>query len=472
MKKLIALLLVLCMVLALGACSKGGDSSNGGTATTENNGGSEEGGEAATGVAEGSNKSASGSADTDVYLDIWGVWDADNYRVQYWKEKAAEFCKQYEEETGISVTIDYVPQDGYNGVAEKLTAGSVSNQLPVMAQMEESFLFQFHPICTDLGQYLSQDVIDNYLPGLMVSAYYDGTLYAVPAGRSYVCLGVNMDLLTQAGHTLDDLKDWDGFHKCAADIAALGDNIEGASIYWDTDAWLWESALYSNGGSICTDDGKTVTFADDNAGGIYLDLVKEMLLDGSAYSMYGQVDEPTDAYQEKFANGELGLFMESCTAYGSVKDAISKGAKGDFEIVITDQPAGKGGNSVVTGGSNFIVCNTATETQKQVAAAYLTYLAQDENVVEWNNLSGYLAFTKSAYESEAFKETSTADPNLVQIGEGVQYAHARPQTKHWREMYTYIYDNLVDFAMHPENADPEQLVKDMADYCQKIVDNG
>ena len=458
------------MALALAACGGKSDSSSGQSA-----GGGEQTSAPADGapaVVEGSNKSASGEADTDVYIDIWGVWAADNYRVEYWKAKAEEFCKQYEEETGISVTIDYVPQDGYNGVGEKLTAGAVSGQLPVIGQMEESFLFQFHPICTDLSQYLSQDVIDNYLDGLMVSCYYDGNLYAVPAGRSYVVCQVNVDLLEQAGHTLDDLKDWDGFHQCAADIAALGDNIEGASVYWDTDAWLWESGLYSNGGAICTDDGKTVTFADDNIGAIYLDLMKDMLLDGSAYSMYGQVEDPIDSYIEKFANGELGLILESCTGYGAVKDAISKGASGEFTNVIIDQPAGKAGNSVVTGGSNFIVCNTATETQKQVAAAYLTYLAQDENVVEWNNLSGYLAFTESAYESEAYAEAAAADPNLVQIGEGVQYAHARPQTKHWREMYTYIYDSLVDFAMHPETYDTAELVQGWAKYCQQILDNG
>lgn len=469
MKKLISMFLALCMIFTLSAC--GGDNTNKNSDTPQNT----EAGTPSTGntnVAAGSNTSASGQADTDVYIDFWGVWGGDDFRSKFWKEKAAEFCTQYEADNGVSVTIDYIGQDGYNGVAEKLTAGSVSGQLPVIAQMEESFLFQFHPICTDLEQYLSKETIDNYLDGLMVSGRYDGTLYAVPSGRSYILMLVNKSLLEQAGHTLEDVKDWEGYHKCALDIAALGDNIEGASIFWDTDAWVWESGLYSNGGNVCSEDGKTVTFGEGNVAAVYMDLVQEMLLDGSGYSMYGQVDSPMSSYIEKFSNGELGLLVASCTGYGVVKDAIANGASGDFEIVVTDQPAGLGGNSVVTGGSNFIVCNTATETQKQVAADFLTYLAQDENVVEWNNLSTYLLYTKSAYESDTFKQLADADPNLVKIGEGVQYAHARPQTKHWREMYTYIYDNLVGFTLHPEGQDSAALVAQMAEYCQQILDNG
>ena len=68
MKKLFALLLTLCMVLSLAAC--GGSSSSSSAEAPTND----------KGVVEGSNKSTSGQADTDVYIDMWGVWANDNYR--------------------------------------------------------------------------------------------------------------------------------------------------------------------------------------------------------------------------------------------------------------------------------------------------------------------------------------------------------------------------------------------------------
>lgn len=464
-KKVAALLLALSVVLSLAACggTKTGDNSNVSNPAAPGDTGSK--------VDPGSNSSTSGTTDKDVYIDLYGVWNADNAKGVWLADKGAEFAAEYEAENGISVDFVYVPQAGYDGVAEKLTAGSVSKELPVIAQMEESFLFQFHPLCADLEQYLSEDVINNYLDGLKVSCMYDGKLLAVPAGRSYTCIYVNEKLLADSGHTDADLKDWDGLREVAKDIAALGDDIEGFGVYWDTDAWMWETMLYANGGSVCTDDGKTVTFAEDDAGAVYLAQVKDMLLEGSAISFYGQTDKPLDALYDLFLQGKLGILFSSITSYGTMKTAQSSGEYGELDVHVLDQPAGRGGNSVVTGGSNFIICNTATETQKKVAAAFLEYLAEDKNCAEWNELSTYLAFTKSVYDSEYYAKNAE-DPNLIQIAEGIQYAHARPQTKHWREMYTYIVDYLEDFSMNPEKYDPVQLNRDLATACQNIIDNG
>ncbi len=464
LKRFVTMLLLAGVTASMSAC--GTTNNAGGNNADDTQAGSAE----TVKVEKGSNKSAGGSSDTDVYVDFYGVWDDEDVRTNWYNEKAEEFAKKYEEENGISVKVEYISQGGYDGVAEKLTAGSVSNELPVMAQIEETFLNQFYPICTDLSQYISADLEDNYLDGLKVSCYANDTLYAVPGGRSYACLYANNDLLEQAGHKKEDIVTWDDLRTVAKDVAALGDNIEGYSILWDTDAWLWESPLYSNGGNITNDDGTKVVFDENGAGAVYLHLVQDMLAEGSAYSPYGGSVSAEDAALEKFAKGELGMFFCSCTSYGSLKD-IMQSEGYDVDISVLDQPAGTAGNSVVTGGSNYIICNKATEAQKRAAAAFLEYLSTDENQAEWNNVSGYLATTKSAYESEYFEENKK-DPNLVQIAEGVKYAHSRPQTKHWREMYTYIVQELEAFVMKPSEYDCDDMVEEMADYCQSVIYNG
>lgn len=467
MKKALVFLTAVAMSLPLVACGSQDATSSASKESEQKNLST-----SAESVEEGSNKSASGESDTDVYVDIYGVYGQDDIRAQFIQEKANEYAKQYEEETGISAKIEYVSQDGYDGVAEKLTAGAVSNELPVIGQIEESFLPQFYPIASDLSNYLDQDVIDNYLDGLMVSTYYDDTLYAVPGGRSYPVLYVNKDLVEQSGYTVDEIKTWDDFHTVASAIAALGDDIEGYGVFWDTDCWMWESALYSNGGSVTSDDGTEVTFQKDGAGAVFPQLVKDMLADGSAYSAYGETaSSPEDVYEEKFLKGKLGMLFTSCTTYGGLKNLIETEGYEPVNIVITDQPAGTDGNSVTTGGSNFIICNKATESQKKVAAGFLAYFSSDENQAGWNMKSGYLATTKSVYDSEYYKENAK-DPNLVQIAEGVKYAHKRPQTKHWREMYTYMVQYLEDFAMHPDKYDCNELINNMAEYCQGIIKDG
>ena len=49
-------------------------------------------------------------------------------------------------------------------------------------------------------------------------------------------------------------------HQIAKDISALGDGIYGHAQYWDEDAWPWESAVYSEGGSIDNEDGTEIVF--------------------------------------------------------------------------------------------------------------------------------------------------------------------------------------------------------------------
>lgn len=474
MKRALSFLMAIAVALPLVACGSGSSSTTEGSSVVESSATESSSAssleESSNKVEEGSNKSASGEYDTDVYVDIYGIYAQDNNRAVFLQEKADEFAKQYEEETGISVKIEYLYQGGYDDVDEKLTVGAVSGEMPVISQIAVTFLPELYPLATDLSSYFEQDVIDNYVDGLMVTAYYNDTLYAIPGGRSYPVMYVNRELVEQAGHTVDEIKTWDDLHTVAADIAALGDDIEGYGVYWDTDIWLWESALYSNGGDITNADATEVLFNKDGAGAVYLQLVQDMLADGSAYSAYAQADDKAGtAYTEKFLNGELGIMFNSITTYGSLKNSMETEGY-DVDVCVINQPAGLAGNSIVSGGNNFIICNTATETQKQVAAEYLKYISSDENQAEWNRVSGYLATTKSTYESEYFAE-NLEDPNLVQIADGVKYAHKRQQ-KHWREMYTYMYGYLKDFTINPENYDCNELVNEMAVHCQEILDAG
>lgn len=456
MKKVLSIILALVMLLtlslSLGGCNGGGGEKPG-----------PDGDKGKLKVVAGSNKSASGETDKDVLVDLYCCFAPDGTLGKWLTAKSQEFAAKFEQEHGVSVEIANVVQDGYDGIREKLISGTVSKELPVLAQIEESFLFQLHPICEDLSKYLSKKTIDNYLDGLTVSCSHDNTLYAVPFGRSYVALFVNENLVKKAGHTDDDFKTWEGMHQVAKDIAALGNDIEGYGLYWGDDAWFWESPLCSNGGQVVSDDGKKVTFADNDAGAVYMSLMKDMLLDGSACQYYDKTaSSPVDIMIDSLLDGKLGCMLNSTGNYSYMKKPY---------VHVLDQPAGKDGKHIVTGGSNLVMCNTATETQKKVAAAFLEFLAEDKNAIEFSDASGYMVTTKTAYEDPEYKKIVEADPNVGRLADGIQYAHARPQTPHWAEMYSYVADNLKEFSMHPEKFDPVQLNKDIAAQCQKILDD-
>lgn len=462
MKKVLALILALLMVLPMVAC---GD--KGGADVDEN------------GVVAGSNKSASGETDKDVYIDMWGTYADDNYRAQWLVEKGAEFAAAYEAETGISVEVAYFSQNDYGGCATKLAAGVSGGALPVLCQISSQQCPVFEPLCDDLTKYMSAEGVANYLDGLLVGCEKDGKVFAAPGGRSTSCYIVNLDLVEQAGYTKADVEtwDWDKFHEIMLAISKLGDDIEGCGLWWDTDAWMWESALYANGGSVDNADATEIVFAQDGNGAQFLDLAAEMMDDGSMYSVYDNYapGEIGNALNTKFVEGTLGCRMASITNYGGIKKLATEAGK-EMNIFMAIQPSGDGGFSVVTGGNNFLFLNNSTETQKKVAAAYLEYIAQPENDLEWNKLSSYMAVNEKTYETEEFKQMLADDPNYAQISVIANNAHARPATLNWAEMRKYLMDGLVawsqDYATYKAaNGGTTQAVVEMwADHCQKILD--
>ena len=113
--------------------------------------------------------------------------------------------------------------------------------------------------------------------------------------------------------------------------------------------------------------------------------------------------------------------------------------------------------------------NTATETQKKVAAAYLEYIARSENDLEWSEVSGCMAVNENTYED------STEDPNFSRIGTIANDAHARPGSLQWTEMCACLMEGLVAWskdtaAYEVANGGTAQAIVEMwAGQCRKIL---
>lgn len=489
MKKLMALTLAVIMVLSLVACggnnssknnsSSSSSSSSSSTSTPSTSAPSTPAEGEKLKVEKGSNKSASGETDKDVYIDMWGTYADDNARALWLEEMGAAFAAEFEAEYGVSVQVDYFSQNDYGGCATKLAAGVAGGDLPVLCQISSQQCPAFEALCDDMTKYMSAEAIDNYQDGLLVGCVKDGKVFAAPGGRSVVCAVVNMDLVEKAGYTKADIDNWnwDKFHEICLAISALGDDIYGTGLWWDTDAWMFESALYSNGGSIDNEECTKITFAENGDGAQYLDLVAEMMDDGSMYSGFDNytASEISNVLNTMLAEGKLGCRMASITNYSSVKKLVSEAGTG-INIYMAPQPAGDGGFSNVTGGNNFLFLKQATETQKFVAAKYLEYIARPENDLAWFELSSYMPVSERTYETDAYAALLAEDPNYGQIAVCASYAHARPKTLVWAEMRKYLMDGLVawsqDYASYKAaNGGSTQAVVEMwAAHCQKILD--
>lgn len=399
------------------------------------------------------------SSNEKVKVDVWSIFDITNGNGKMLVDAANKFNELHPE---VEVTI--YNQGGYDGVAEKLEAALVAKNTPVIAQIEESFLTRYSPVAADLSKYMSQSTIDNYIEGLTRSSYVDGVFKAAPMNRSTPIMYINADLFKAAGLPVEAPKTWDQLKEYAKKLSDPAKGIYGFSSHWDSDAWFWESAVYSYGGEIVNEDGSQVLFDNEKGWGI-VELWQNMVKDNIMFNPYGAQGSQSELIKKKFFEGKIAMIMDSVGSLGPVfKEAEANG----IEVKAAYQPFSEK-NSVVTGGANMIIIDRATEEQKKAAGQFLEYLANDEFVMSFFQNSGYLPTTKSSLETDQMKQLFTEKPQYKTAIDQLEYAHKRPWQKNWRAMYTAIVENL-QLALIDTNQDPQQIIHTAAKQAQAIID--
>lgn len=459
MKKVFSLTLALLMALSLAACGGGTEPD----APKQPDSGQQSSAPAESQVtADDVNLEEMAAAyDGDIHVTIWGTWAADTPRGGWLEKKAAEFSSKFQ-----NVTIEYVSQGNYAGVNEKLTQGAAAGDLPTLAYVEEAVVPSYNDLAMDLRDYVPSGVISNYQSGLMTSLIAeDGKVMAVPMARSIPMLYVNETYLAQAGKKGEDIKTVDDLMETAKAVyEATG--IPGFSLFWDSDCWMFESMIYAYGGQVLSDDGTEVTFGKDYdyVGAKYMEAVKQGLIEGYVTHTYTGA-RPDDDLKVNFQNGEVAMMLFSNNNFPSYQKTAEENG---FEVKLYTQPKGSV-VSLTSGGGNWVMCNTATYEEAMIAGGYLAYIASDENVLEWSDLSGGMMFTNSAYNSEAAKAMFDENPNHYAVYEALKHVHKRVNSASWTEMYTYMHDKLAQFTLFPQDTDIHQLVDDMADKCAQII---
>ncbi|MDR0615697.1 MAG: ABC transporter substrate-binding protein [Synergistaceae bacterium] len=391
---------------------------------------------------------------------FWNVF-ADESSTGVFLAKAAEdFMK---ENPGIKITVS--GQGGYDAIAERLEAASAGGNLPTMAIIEETFLGRFHPIAADLSEYLPSDVIANYQPGLLASGYVGDKLYAVPFNRSMPVLFYNKTMFEASGLQTPPAT-WDEFREAAKAISDAERGIRGAGLCWDTDAWIFESILYSWGGDILDGTNKRVVFND---GGKASDIVKffqEMKEEGTLFSPYDHQEDPWITVATEVLQGRACMMLGSNGMYSLYSQWM---ADAGFELGIAMHPSSGGTPSIATGGGNIAVFRNASREQKAAAGKLLEFLARDEYAGEYAVLTGYLPITKTAMNSEKLSAMLSEKPEYRTVIEQMEYAHRRPFTKNWKNMYGIIVEEL-EACLSDKRADAAEAMESASSACQKVMD--
>ncbi len=408
-------------------------------------------------------KELAANYDGDINVSIWATWATDTPRGGFLAEKANEFASQFD-----NVHFEYVSQGNYAGINEKITQGAAAGDLPTLFYVEEAVVPGYNDISIDMRDVMPEAALNNYLDGLMVSLVAeDGKVMAVPMSRSEGVLYVNETLLGKAGWKGEDVQTVDDLLACSKAVyEATG--VPGFSLFWDSDCWFFESMIYAYGGQVLSDDGQEVTFGKDYdyVGAKFMEAVKQGLIEGWITHTYSAA-QPDNQLKQDFQNGDVAMMLFSNNNFVAYQHTLEDNG---FEFSLQMQPIGTV-RSIVSGGGNWVMANTATYEESMMAAGWLQYIASDENVLAWSNLCGAFLITKSAYNSEEAQAMFAENPNHLKTYETMDYLHKRVNTPYWVEMYTYMHDKLSQFALYPEETDIYATVDDMANKCAQIIED-
>ena len=293
MKKIIALVLCLVMVFALCACGESNTATTAPAADTATEAPAEE-------------PAAAGSV---YYLNFKPESD------EAWQALAETYTKQ----TSVPVTVVTAASGTYD---QTLTSEMDKSEAPTMFQVgNPGAVATWGEYCLDLT---GTDVYNEMTTHAFDQVGDDGFTYSI--GYCYECYGiiVNKALLEQAGHSIDEIKDFESLKAVADDIHARAGELgfdafssaglDGSSS-WRFSGHLANMPLYYE----FRDDG--ITAQPETIKGTYLDnfkMVWDLYTTDSATTGADLLTSTGDASEAEFGEGKAVFFQNGSWEYASL----------------------------------------------------------------------------------------------------------------------------------------------------------
>jgi|ASRN01.1.fsa_nt_gi multiple sugar transport system substrate-binding protein len=246
LKKIMAFVLTMIMVLSLAACSgdngSEGSSTDSGTSNDSNDSSSSD------------SSSSDAAATSDVELTI-AIWDTNQ------EPGLTEIVNDFTEKTGVKAKIQVTPWDQYWTMLE---AGATGGSLPDVFWMHSNEIARYseYEMLLDLTDRIeSSDVLDmSKFPQEIVEIYnWEGTKqYAIPKDIDTIALWYNKTMFDEAGLDYpDESWTWDTFRDAAEKLTKDDGSQYGFGLRPSNNQAGWYNAVYDMGGYIISDDKKS-----------------------------------------------------------------------------------------------------------------------------------------------------------------------------------------------------------------------
>lgn len=320
-----------------------------------------------------------------------------------------EFNKSQDE-----VVVNGVQQADYEETRNKIQAAAAADQVPATALMTWQILRQFSTkgVLSILDDYIAKDSDfnrDDIIQSFMSYCVNDdGKVMGLPVYGTTQVVYYRKDAFQKAGINPDDaFKTWNSLAEASAKMAVKSN---GKTTFYGFEPMSGRDCLedmaFSNGGSIVSEDGKTVTIAspewveswESARKWIHDDKIMGIHTGGNGWEYwYKTID---DVMQNR-AGGYVG----------------SSGDQGDldFSIVAAHIQPGFGKNSPKP-YADAITCGLfakASDEQKEAGFKWLTYLTSGKVGGMFSMNTGYIPTRKSCTEDPTFKKYLEDHPQAL-----------------------------------------------------------
>ncbi|MDO5411539.1 MAG: sugar ABC transporter substrate-binding protein [Lachnospiraceae bacterium] len=422
MKKLMALLLSVVMVLSLAACG-GGD--KGGSGSGEKKG------------------------DGKLTVNIW-----DNGQ----QKGLQEICDLYTKETGVKVDVQVITWDQYWTL---LSAGAQGGEMPDVFWMHSNEVQKYmeNGILLDLTDKIakSEKVDLSKYPAELVEMYKsEGKNYAVPKDIDTIALWYNKKIFDECGIKYpDDTWTWDTYYDVAKEITEKGKGkFFGTDMASTNNQDGYYNMIYSMGGYVINDDKTKSGYDDPNTVKAmeYLGkLIKDCMPEANIISETG-----TDAL---FTSGKVAMITQGSWMVAAFRDNEYSAENADIAVLPKDAATGK--RTTIYNGLGWAA--SAKTDMPEEAWGLIEWLGSED----MQKKQAELGVTMSAWEG-------TSDAWVKSVENFNLQAHLDMMNPDVAEMIIRPYSRSTiaweDYArgdgFRPAWADPAK----MADQCKAVAE--
>lgn len=310
-----------------------------------------------------------------------------------------------------NIVVKTAVQGSYEETMQKLQAAYADGNVPevVLLNSERADGLARADMLEPFQPFIDKDPdfkIDDLISSFRSQGTYENKLVTIPAYGTTQILYYNKAVLQENGFTEEDLVSWQDLAKVAEAVAKT--DARGVVTYagWEPmwGAYNMMDAVFSAGGQVISDDGKTVLINDETwvevwdqfRKWIHEDKIMKIHSGGQGWEYwYKTID---DVMQDR-ALGYTG----------------SAGDQGDLDfekLAAAVQPGWKGNRARAMAGAQMYIMPKGKQSnlQKEAAYEFVKFATNGEHTARWAMNTGYIAVRKSAAEVDFYKEYLEANP--------------------------------------------------------------